>query len=192
MKSQGGALMIEVMVTIVIVIIGMWGLISVQAQLQKSELESYQRSQAIMLLNDISDRLLANRANALSYTIADPTADFLGFGMTCPAATVGNLAEEDVREWCQSLQGNTETIGGNEVGSMINGRGCVEDLGSGQYLVTIVWQGLTPIFTPLPRIKATCGKESTNVYDGAAGSDCQDDLCRRYIATTLNISNLAL
>ena len=41
--------MIEVLVTIVICVIGLWGLTEVQARLQMSEMESYQRSQALML-----------------------------------------------------------------------------------------------------------------------------------------------
>ena len=48
--AQRGALMIEVLVTIVICVIGLWGLTKVQSRLQMSEVESYQRSQALMLM----------------------------------------------------------------------------------------------------------------------------------------------
>lgn len=43
-SRQGGGLMIEVLVTIAIVVIGLWGLMDVQSRLQRSEMESYQRT----------------------------------------------------------------------------------------------------------------------------------------------------
>jgi type IV pilus assembly protein PilV len=70
-RSQGGALMMEVLITIAVVSIGTLGLIDMQARLQKSEMESYQRTQAVMLLNDMTSRISANRGNALSYVTAD-------------------------------------------------------------------------------------------------------------------------
>ena len=45
---------------------------------------------------------------------------------------------------------------------MVGGRGCVEDLGSGQYMVTVAWQGLAPISAPPESV--TCGAGD---YDGA-------------------------
>jgi type IV pilus assembly protein PilV len=92
----------------------------------------------------------------------------------------------DAAEWCQALQGAAEeTSGGGKVGTMIGGRGCVEALpGSGTYLVTVAWQGLTPISAPAP----ACGKGS---YDGAAGSACTGDRCRRVITTIVRIGNLS-
>ena len=48
--------MIEVLATIVICVIGLWGLTEVQSRLQMWEVESYQRSQALMLLGDMSTR----------------------------------------------------------------------------------------------------------------------------------------
>ena len=47
--------MIEVLVTIAIVIIGLLGLLQLQTQLHKSEVESYQRTQALMLLEDMAN-----------------------------------------------------------------------------------------------------------------------------------------
>ena len=78
-----GTSMIEVLVTLVIVAIGLLGLAGLQSRLQISEMESYQRAQALILLNDMASRLAANRANAASYITPGP----LGAGMTCPTST---------------------------------------------------------------------------------------------------------
>jgi type IV pilus assembly protein PilV len=144
-------------------------------------MEAYQRAQALVLLNDMASRITTNRANASTYLTGTTTP--LGVGMTCPGAT-STQQGSDAAEWCQALQGAAETSGGGKVGAMLGGRGCVEDLGSGTYLVTVAWQGLTPISAPAP----ACGKGS---YDGAAGSACTGDRCRRVITTIVRIGNLS-
>ena len=191
-RTQSGALMIEVLVTIAILAIGLMGLLQMQTRLQKSEVESYQRTQAIMLLNDMASRLASNRTNAANYVTANPASDFLGAGMTCPTVnTSSTLQASDTAEWCDALQGAAEqTASNSKVGAMIGGRGCIEDIGSPsapQFLVTVVWQGLTPIATPPATI--ACGKEATNIYDKAT-TDCINDLCRRYVSTVVRFATL--
>jgi type IV pilus assembly protein PilV len=179
-RAQRGTTMIEVLVTIVILAIGLLGLAGLQSRLQASEMESYQRAQALVLLSDMASRIAANRASAASYVTGASTP--LG-ATACPGAT-STQQGKDVAEWCQALQGAAETSGSGKVGAMIGGRGCVEDLGGGEYLVTVAWQGLTPISSPVP----ACGKGS---YDGAAGSSCTGDLCRRVVTTIVRIGNLS-
>jgi len=180
-RAQQGALMIEVLITIVICVIGLYGLMNVQGRLQVSEMESYQRSQAVLLLDDLASRLVTNRSAAASYitTAASP----LGVGSTCPTATT-TLADRDLKEWCESLQGAAETFGGSQVGSMIGARGCVEDMGSDQYMITVAWQGMVPISAPPASV--ACAKNS---YD-TAGADCDNDLCRRVATTLVRIADL--
>jgi len=182
--AQRGTSLIEILVTIVILAIGLLGLAGLQSRLQASEMEAYQRSQALVLLDDMASRIAANRANAASYALAAPTTAPLGAGMTCSTAT-SNQQQIDAGEWCQALQGAAESSGGGKVGAMIGGRGCVEDLGGGEYLVTVAWQGLTPI--PNPPNSPTCGQGSY----GAAGSSCAGDLCRRFVTTVVRIGNLS-
>lgn len=172
--------MIEVLVTLVIVSFGLLGLAGLQARLQSSEMEAYQRSQALLLLNDMANRIATNRANAANYvtTATNPW----GVGMTCPTANA-DIVQSDVREWCNALQGASETSG-TRVGAMIGGRGCVESVG-GNYLVTVAWQGLTPLSAP--PVAVACG---ANSYD-TAGSSCVNDLCRRTVTTVVRIANLS-
>lgn len=183
-RMQHGALLIEVLITLVIVVTGLWGMAKVQARLQLSEMEAYQRAQALILLNDMASRIATNRAAAGGYAIAVDSP--LGADMNCPTASA-TRQERDLAEWCNALQGAAETFGtGNtRVGAMIGGRGCVEDLAGGRFMVTIAWQGMTPVVAPPASVG--CGKDR---YDGAPGTPCQGDLCRRAITTLVGVAAL--
>ena len=183
--GQRGVTMIEVLVTMVIIAFGLLGMAGLQVRLQMSEMESYQRSQALLLLNDMANRIATNRNSAASYvtTAANP----LGGVMNCPAA-VATVAQRDLKEWCEALQGAGETTssGGvvSKIGTLVGGRGCVELVGS-DYLVTVVWQGNTPLAAPPASV--ACG---ANNYNGAAGTPCANDLCRRPVTTLVRIATL--
>ena len=185
LKASGhsGFSMIEVLVTIVIIAFGLLGIAGLQVRLQMSEMESYQRSQALLLLNDMANRIATNRNNAASYvtTAANP----VGEGMVCPTTTA-TVAQRDLGEWCNAMQGAGETTaaGASKVRALVGGRGCVESVGS-DYLVTVVWQGRTPLTAPPASV--ACG---ANSYNAASGSPCVNDLCRRPVTTLIRIAAL--
>ena len=58
---QRGVTMIEVLISIFILTVGMLGAASLQFRMQTAELEAYQRTQAIVLLQDMVARINANR-----------------------------------------------------------------------------------------------------------------------------------
>ena len=182
-SSQRGTSMIEVLVTLVIIAFGLLGMAGLQMRLQVSEMESYQRSQALLVLNDISNRIVVNRSYAAAYLVAPGNP--LGVGMTCPTTTTTTV-QRDLKEWCDILQGTAETTSSGAIkqGGMIGGRGCVEQIGS-DYLLTVAWQGLTPISAPPSSV--ACG---ANSYDAAAGSPCVSDRCRRTVTTIVRIAAL--
>jgi type IV pilus assembly protein PilV len=177
--------MIEVLVTMVLMAVGLLGMASLHVRLQSSEVESYQRSQALLLLSDMANRVALNRKNAASYLIA-PTAP-LGAGSTdalCGALpAVPTTAQRDLRDWCGALQGAAELSGADKVGAMIGGRGCVERAGS-DFMITVAWQGLTPIAAPPASVG--CGANSYN----AASGPCVNDRCRRAVTTLVRIASL--
>ncbi len=179
-RAMRGTSMIEVLVTLVIVAIGLLGLAGLQSRLQVSEMEAYQRAQALILLNDMASRLAANRNIAITY---DTDGAAVGVGMDCAELGNGTWQQRDMTAWCNALQGAAETMGGGNVGAMVGGRGCIDDLGDGRsFLVTVAWQGLTPVSAPTP----TCGQNQYNTDDTA----CVNDLCRRAITTIVRIGNL--
>ncbi len=184
MDRQRGALLIEVMVTVVIVVIALLALLKLQTRLQSSEMEAYQRTQAIMLVNDMASRLETNRLNAADYVTADP----LGAGMDCSDIGTDDLQQSDSTEWCLALQGAGEKMAADDssVGAMIAGRGCVAatDATNTEFMVSVVWQGLAGIAAPPASV--TCG---ANLYD-TAGTECVSDLCRRYVTTIVRIADL--
>jgi type IV pilus assembly protein PilV len=182
--AQRGASLVEVLVAMVILAVGLLGLVGLQARLHVLQMESYQRAQALILLTDMANRVALNRANANSYVSASTAG--VGVGAACPVANTSRI-ERDLREWCLALQGAAETSGGSNVGVMVGGRGCIQKPNAfdEQYLITVAWQGLAPVSAPPASVD--CG---ATLYDGAAGSPCVGDLCRRVVTTLVRISDL--
>lgn len=150
-KRQCGALLIEVLVAIVICAFGLLGFVGLQARATSSEFESYQRSQALTLLEDMTNRLDANRGNASDYV----SAGLIGEGEDLETCT-GTGASRDLCEWGNLIRGSAARQGSNNVGSMISARGCIT-LAAGsthRYMVSIAWMGTVPTGAPA----STCGK----------------------------------
>jgi type IV pilus assembly protein PilV len=179
-SAARGTSLIEVLVTIVIVTFGLLGLAGLQQRMQLSEMESYQRVQALVLLNDMASRIEVNRGRAAEYlTSGGP----LGAGMSCPTSPV-TRPQIDAAEWCQALQGAAEiSSSGDKAGAMIGGRGCVEALPDNEYMITVAWQGLSPVSSPPTSV--ACGR---GTYDD--GSGCSQDRCRRVVTTIIRIASL--
>lgn len=173
--------MIEVLVTIVILVVALLALGRLQARLQISEMESYQRAQALILAKDMASRLLANRKNASAYLTSAP----VGGSNDCTASGTSRH-DEDLQQWCEGLKGAGERVGsaaGDRVGAMLGGLGCIASTGlTDEYRVTVAWQGLVPV--ALPAGSPACGAGS---YDGTGTSACVNDRCRRIVSTVVRV-----
>jgi len=192
-RGQRGVTLVEVLVTLIILAIGLLGLVALHARVQVLQAESYQRAQALILLKDMAGRIANNRNNAATYV-----AEFAGQDMTtegvgahldagdCPAPDGATpRAQADVADWCIALRGAAESLDGSNVGAMVGGRGCVEDLGSGRFLVTVAWQGLAPIEAPPESVACGAGE-----YEGGEGTPCAGDVCRRAVTTVVQLADL--
>lgn len=186
-RTMAGVTMIEVLVTMVIIAFGLLGIAGLQVRLQSSEMEAYQRTQALLLLDDLKQRVEANRLEVAKYADNAPLATPVGAGMAqCPApAATATRAEKDIAEWCNALQGAAETSGASRVGAMIGGRGCVEYLPAGTAVdqslrITVAWQGMMALSAPAE----SCG---SGLYNGTG---CDGDRCRRAVSTIVRIANL--
>jgi type IV pilus assembly protein PilV len=184
-RSRGVSLL-EALITIVILAFGILGLANLQAKMQNAEVESYARSQAIVLLDDMAARVSANRANAAAYVALAPTGTPAGTADAQPTDCVGAFpapgADRDVCEWSNALKGSTELSGTIAVGAMIGGRGCVDQLAGmdpPSYRVTVAWQGLSTTIAPNAGI------------DCAQGSYGADDAYRRVVTKIVAVANLA-
>lgn len=173
-RRQHGALLIEVLISIVICAFGLLGFAALQARATSAEFESYQRSQALVLISDITDRMNANRANAGSYV----SNGLIGEGAVADCSTLTG-ASLDLCEWGNLIRGSAETRGSSRVGSMLSARGCITRAAgtSDRYIVSVVWQGTVPSLSPFN----TCGQGDTAFP--------RDDL-RRAVSATVCIARL--
>lgn len=183
-KNRGFS-MLEVLVALVILMTGLLGLAGLQMRAHQGEMESYQRVQALVLLQDMANRINANRKVADCYAItASSGTPYFGNGYTgTPTCTAGTLeqqtlAVQDMTDWDALLKGSAEAAGANKVGAMIGARGCVSyDATSKIYLITVAWQGKEA--TTAPPSGLTCAT-------GAYGNES----LRRATSLTLQVATL--
>ena len=176
-SRQSGAGMIEVLVTLVILLVGLLGLAGLQLHAQRSEVESYQRVQALVLLQDMVGRINANRLNAASYVADVGTGDAQPAATDCAALTT--IPARDLCEWSNALKGAGEQAAGVAAGAMAGGRGCVAyNAASSVAIVSVAWQGLGDTATPSPGL--TCGS-------GQYGTETK----RRVVSVPIRFADLA-
>lgn len=177
---QRGTSMIEVLISIIIVVVGLLGLAGLQSRATLAEMESFQRAQALVLLQDMVDRLNANRKLGMSYVTADPVNAAYGTGQTVQACGAMTGVNRDKCEWTNALLGAAETQGGTAIGAMLNARGCVIAQSATmprRFQVAVVWQGLNPTVSPA-------------VTDCGRGHYGTGDLSRRAVTATVTIGCL--
>ena len=154
-----GVSMLEVLVAIAILTIGLLGTASMQSQMQTTQVESYQRAQAIVLLQDMVDRVNANRKDVASYVAAD-------LGLSSQDCTVPTtVAGKDLCEWNNALFGAAELKGTQTLGAMTGARGCITNPVTTmprQVIVAVVWQGMRPTVAPGG---TTCGQNQYGAGD---------------------------
>lgn len=184
-SRYSGFSLIEVLVALVITLVGLLGLTGLIVRANQAEMESYQRVQALLLLQDMVDRINANRQVAACYSTTASAGKTLGTSgtgtLTCTTGTTQQNAQvgNDLTAWNNLLLGNAETEGSTKLGAMIGARGCIVQVSAATntYVVSVAWQGLLPTAAPVNN----CGQ---NQY----GSD---DKFRRVVAVTLRIATLS-
>jgi type IV pilus assembly protein PilV len=172
---MSGVTMLEVLVAIFILTIGLLGTASMQSQMQATQVEAYQRAQAIVLLQDMVDRVNGNRKNVAAYVTASPLGTS---SQDCSALTA--VADKDKCEWNNALFGAAELKGAQTLGAMTGARGCITNPVTTmprEVVVAVAWQGLRPTVAPGG---TNCGQ---NLY-GA------DDKVRRAMIARITIGCL--
>lgn len=170
-QVQRGAAMMELLIAMLIIAFGVLGFVGLQAQTALSQVEGYQRSQALILINDISERISLNRASAAAYVGSN-------IGTTDPGdcATPATQAGKDLCEWSKLIQGSAEVQGTAKLGAMTGARGCITSPAANQYLISIAWQGVQATGAPAN----TCGQDAYS-----------NENMRRTVTTVLQIATLA-
>ncbi len=185
--AQRGTSLIEILISVVILLLALLGAAGMMARSNQSEMESYQRVQALTMLQDMAARLNAYRQVATCYAVAGATTTAGTGGISAPTCSTGTAAQQatvtaDLAAWNTALLGNAETTASGTValGAMIGARGCIEavDTVNQIYRVTVAWQGLVQtVPSSLP-----CGSGSGNYGN---------DAYRRAISTQVRIGALS-
>lgn len=195
-RGARGSSLIEVLVSLLILMVALLGLTGLMVQSQNSQLESYQRVQALALAQDMVSRINANPAVASCYITGN--ASYLGTGSplvsgtaattnkaSVPQCTTGTAnqqarANQDLADWHDLILGSAEVVGTSKVGAVLGARGCVSLIAgtTNEYQISVAWQGGSATYAPPAGI--ACGKDSY-------GTDTQ----RRAVSLPLHITNLS-
>lgn len=169
-RREAGVGLLEVLIALLVLSVGLLGMAAMMVRAHQAEIESYQRAQALVLLEDIAARMTANRPARNCYA----QASTLGQGTTFSASGCNGQADADLAAWDGLLKGAAETLSGASVGAMVGARGCITGANE-SYVVSVAWQGLSETGAPAN----TCGQ---NLY----GNDAQ----RRVVSRTVRFATL--
>ena len=173
-RHQRGALLIEVLVSIVLCAFALMAFASMQGRASSAEFEALQRSQALVLAEDMGNRIGVNRAAASSYV----QTGLVGSGslQNCAALTG---AARDVCDWSNLIRGSAEQTGGTAIGAMLGARGCIVRAAgsSDRYIISVAWLGLAATGAPT----APCGQGQ---------SDFPNEALRRVVSVTVCVASL--
>jgi type IV pilus assembly protein PilV len=186
-RSSGGSALLEVLVTIVILAFGLLGVAGLQSMIYIMEFESYQRAQAVVILNDIADRVAFNREAAATYEAASPLG---GSGALANCSALSDSAR-DACEISNVLKGSGEQRGSAVVGAMNAAQACITTFTETStkafnhcqtgVQIDIVWRGRSPTIVPA----ASCGTT------GGSPAFSATDAYRRAISTRVSTGDVA-
>jgi type IV pilus assembly protein PilV len=191
-KHSTGFTMMEVLITMIIILLGLLGIVALQGKAQLAQLEAYQRTQAILIMQDIVDRMNASRVAVTCFTVTTNTTDgtpYLGEGVAaptgCTASTTNynNKANDAIAAIDAFLDGSAESLASLPAGAMTGARACISydttsevgGPGTGYYQIIVAWQGLGDLTVPT----VNC---ANNLYG--------DETRRRAVSTFIRFANL--
>ena len=109
LSGNRGFNLLEVLIALVVLAVGLLGLAALQNFSLKFNTQSYQRTQATMLIYEMIDRMRANpRGLAQANYLLDPATNVvpaaptcIGTGASCSSA---DMAAYDIAEWMRAMQ----------------------------------------------------------------------------------------
>jgi type IV pilus assembly protein PilV len=183
--ANGGFALLEVLITLLIVLVGLLSLAGLQAKMVLVNRDSMQRSQAILLLQDMASRIKANRSQTANYVTTSPLGVQTSIHFNPSDCSTLTGYQLDQCQWSRLLQGAAETLNGNDIGAMEGARGCIYSLGTNPdaLRVVVVWQGATASTDPLAGLPVGSGR-------GCGSGDYGSNSYRRAVFTDVIIPTL--
>ncbi|MEO6565549.1 MAG: prepilin-type N-terminal cleavage/methylation domain-containing protein [Casimicrobiaceae bacterium] len=171
-RRARGFTLIEVLIALIILAFGMLALARAMGSASLDELESYQRAQAMVITQEMVERINANRKQALLYV-----GDYSVPPARMDCAVELTVVARDQCEFRNRLLGTDTLDGVRAMGAPIAARACITETapGSNTYNVAVAWQGAKSTAAP----DSPCGE---------AGFD--SELKRRVFSTVLQIATL--
>jgi len=111
--SSRGFTMVEVLVAVIVLSVGLLGLAGLQAASLRNNQQSYMRSQSILLVNDIAERMRANLPGVQSGSYDQGAGAAAVSKTNCTTITgcsSADLASDDLYEWTRNV-GNSLPAG---------------------------------------------------------------------------------
>jgi type IV pilus assembly protein PilV len=105
--AQLGASMIEVLVSLIVLSTGILGMAGLQSESINNSKSSYYKTQATMLISDLSSRMRANGAGAAAkhYVYSGETKRYSTTGTVCDeGCNASELAKSDLDEWIEKVK----------------------------------------------------------------------------------------
>jgi len=185
-NAEKGVGLIEVLISLLILSVGMLGVMGLQINAKRSNLEAMQRSIALQLVEDMVGRISmnaytvdgvdvylnlgVNKLVEVDTSAINAPAKTCGVGVTCSA---DELATFDLYQWQLDMAGESVQIGDDaddiRAGGLVQPTGCITGPGDGSGFVTITlaWRGNFPMDQP-DLVTLPCGVAS-GLYDNAVG-----------------------
>ena len=133
-QAQAGFTIVEALVALVILAIGLLGIAALHLDSLQAGRTAIHRTQAINLAADLADRIRANRAATVGYSIdLAETAEAVAECATTAGCTAADLAATDLATWKASLA-TLLPAGDGSVGV-----GPVAAGTTTTYLITVTW-----------------------------------------------------
>lgn len=166
-RRESGVTLIEVMISLLVISVGLLAIASLQLLSKHSNYDAAQRTTAAQLADDLMERMRANSSALIDYLDATPLGggSIAAPGTVCEGAvvcTADELANYDLWQWEQQLDGSLVTLDGQAMGGLVSPMACISGPGfggTGTYSVAIAWRGLTEATNP---ITDACGEGSGN------------------------------
>jgi len=153
-RHEGGATLLEALITLLVMSIGLLGVAALQLVGTQENASALRQSQAIWFAYDMADRMRANLAGVTAGDYGKPGSpvstasapNCASGACDCDASTANCLGPEmadfDLYQWGQAI---SQTAGTQ---TLPNGLGTIEDVGNGRYRVRVMWDddvaGLNP------------------------------------------------